>query len=191
LKPLVEEFRRIAGVHAKATKARFARAVLGSSVIRVFAKGTKPGLQDVLMGLPTEELGGLRSQAEFNRWYRRQLARVAREVRRRNKGNDRVQPGLKWGHSAKVLSLYLRDLVLHTRLFSERQAKRIAAWLYVPIDGVVIRRMSKLGVPLPFDQIQEIATAKVFDDAQSILAIAARKARVPRVWFDDNWADRQ
>lgn len=187
---LAEEFRRIAGEHRMALRARFARANLGASVIRVFASGTKPGLLRVLRELPVDDLRRL-ERSGFRAWYRRQLEKVARELRKRNRDNVRLQPGLKWGHAAKVLSLYLRDIVLHSRYFPDATARRVERWLYVPVDGIVIRRLKELGVELPFGSIREIDTAAKFELVQGRLDRAARSARVPRVWFDDIWADRE
>jgi hypothetical protein len=48
-----------------------------------------------------------------------------------------------------------------------------------------------LKMRLPFKRIREIDTAKKFYDVQTALGAAAREAGVPRVWFDDNWSDRE
>jgi hypothetical protein len=44
---------------------------------------------------------------------------------------------------------------------------------------------------MPFDRIREIDSAAKFRVPQRALADAAKSARVPRVWFDDNWAERR
>jgi len=44
---------------------------------------------------------------------------------------------------------------------------------------------------LPFKAIKEIDTTEKFYDVQELLGEAAAKVGVPRVWFDDNWGDRQ
>ncbi len=186
---LQDEFARIAREHQSALKARVARGVLGSSVIRVFTKGTKPSLLPLLAALPAEDLRKLNANT-FPRWYEHQLDRIVSIIAPLNASNRRVHPGLKWGHAAKVLSLFLRDIVLHTRFFDDGQVERISGWLYVPIDSVVIDRLGVLGIPLPFEKIREIDSAKKFHEVQDLLAREAVRAAVPRVWFDDNWADR-
>jgi hypothetical protein len=186
---LENEFRILKREHREAMKARAALIVLGSSVIRVFKAETKTGLCLVLVSLPVDELAQLKPE-EFVSWYNRQLNRVAREVRRLNHVNARIQPGLKWGHSAKVLSLYLRDLVLHTQYFSRTQAKRISPWLYAPIDGIVIRKLKGLHVKISFRSIREIDSKSKFTKVQKTLGTAAELVGIPRVWFDDNWARR-
>jgi hypothetical protein len=52
-------------------------------------------------------------------------------------------------------------------------------------------RLRKLGMKLAFDRIREIDTAERFFGVQQQLGEAARKVDVPRVWFDDNWGDRE
>ena len=159
-------------------------------MIRVFAAQTKPGLKKALLDLPVDALPQI-GKHRFRSWYEIQLDRLAKEVRIRNSNNSRLLPGIKWGHSGKVLSLYLRDLVLHTRYFTETESSTIADWLYVPIDGILIQRLAKLGVSLPFRQIREIDSPAKFYAVQDRLQEAAVKVGVPRVWFDDNWADRK
>ena len=60
-------------------RSRVARVVLGASVIRVFAPGTKPGLLQTLEDIPVDEL----QQAvttNFDEWYESQLEKVATEI---------------------------------------------------------------------------------------------------------------
>ena len=184
------EFERIRREHRDALRKRIVRATLGGSVIRVFAQGTKPGLARVLEQVPVDDLPGL-DQKRFEEWFEVQLERVARELRKRNHKNPRLQPGLKRGHAVKVLSLYLRDLVAHTRYFDDRAARRIERWLHVPVDRIVIGRLRCLGVRFEFRGIREISSRAKFLQVQECLEEAAVRIGVPRVWFDDNWADRQ
>ncbi len=184
------EFVRIHDCHRDAMRMRMARSVLGASVIRVFAPDTKAGLQKTLYAVPIDDLLDV-GQLGFRQWYEEQLERVAVEIRIRNSDNSRLLPGLKWGHSSKVLYLYLVGLVEQSRYFSDKDCRKIAPWLYVPIDGVVIDRLRKLGVQLPFRKIREIDTSEKFYSVQDHLHEAASKIDIPRIWFDDNWADRQ
>ena len=73
----------------------------------------------------------------------------------------------------------------------DAEAARISPWLYSPIDHVVINRLWKLHGPLPFWQIKGIDTPDKFYLVQDLLGQAAAKVGVSRVWFDDNWGDRQ
>jgi len=158
-------------------------------VMRVFAPDTKPGLLTTLEDLPVDDLPQV-AKKEFQGWYETQLDEAAAEIRKRNSENERVQPGLKWGHSAKVLSLYLRDLVEHSRYFTDREAKAIAPSLHVPIDGIVIDRLRALEVATPCRKIKEIDSADKFYEFQEVLEAAAKRVGVPRIWFDDNWGAR-
>lgn len=188
---LEREFERIKLDHHEALKATAARVVLGSSVIRVFEKGTKKKLMTVLARIRIDGLYKVRNQQQFKLWFEKELNKVAVAVRKTNRANCRIYPGYKWGHSTKVLTLYIREMVLKSRHFNDNQVKRISSWLYIPIDSIAIKRLRKLGVKLPFNNIKEICTSKMFYGTQDILAKAAIKANVPRIWFDDNWGDRQ
>jgi hypothetical protein len=166
-----------------------ARDATGPSVIRVFAKGTRPPLLDALLELPVTEISRLRSKAEFERWYERQLEKVARSLRKTNRGSQRVYPGIKWGHAAKVLSIYLRNLILHSRFFPNRVVHRVKPWLFVPVDSYTIKNLKGCGVEPPFNHIREIATRGRFYFAQNLLGERCPRG-VARIVFDDGWADR-
>lgn len=136
-------------------------------------------------------LKAIKSPKAYRKWFKRELDRLAPVIRKNNKQNKRINPGYKWGHASKVLCLYVRDVVLCSRYFADADAKRIEEWLYVPIDGIVMRDLKSLGERFPFEKIREIATARNFYLVQEkILGEAARKAGVPRVWFDDVWGSR-
>jgi hypothetical protein len=187
---LTEEFRRIKREHRKALRYR-AALVMGPSVTRVFRRGTKKALIPALEAIDVDRLRGVRSQQQFREWFDEHLAKVARGIRRLNAHNDRVNPGYKWGHATKVLTLFVREIVLCSRYFSDAEAKRLSPWLYAPIDGIIIRRLERLGECLPFDRIRQIDTPRKFYGVQERLGEAAAAVGVPRVWFDDNWGDRQ
>ena len=116
---LLEEYKRIGDHHAEAGRYYFARVVLGSSVIRVFQKYSKPVIMRALLRLDIRSLGGIRSQKAYIEVFEDQLESLAQAIRRSNRQNNRVKPGLKWGHATKVLCLYHRDMVLHSRYFSQ------------------------------------------------------------------------
>lgn len=166
-----------------------ARDATGASVIRVLARGTRPDLLHELVQLPVDNIGTLRSKKEFERWFERQLHTVAGTVRKGNRRNPRVQPGLKWGHGAKVLSIYVRSLVLHSRFFPDRVVNRVKPWPFVPVDGYSIKKLRSCGVNPPFGRIKDIATRRAFYFVQELLADSCGR-RVARVVFDDSWADR-
>jgi hypothetical protein len=90
-----------------------------------------------------------------------------------------------------VLALYLRDLVLYSRYFPDADVERIAFWLYCPVDSIVMKRMRELGEKPGVFLISGIDSARKFWHVQDTLGIAAERAGVPRVWFDDNWGDRE
>ena len=189
---LDEEYRRIATAHRAATRHFTARSCIPASVTRVFATGTKAALLPVLAAIPVDELPALGSQVEFRAWFERHLDTVGTAILRLNPPAVRpgIHPGYKWGHATKVLALYLRDLVLFSRYFPDADAERIAFWLYCPVDSVVMKRMRELREQPGVFQISGIDSPARFWRIQDTLGTAAARAGVPRVWFDDNWGDR-
>jgi hypothetical protein len=106
----------------------------------------------------------------------------------RNGDNPRVQPGLRWGHATKLLSLTVAGIVVGSRFFSDAEVDRIQPWLYCPIDSRIIQRLKDLGYAPPFERIKEIDSAEKFYSTQELLGASARQVGVPRILFDDNWA---
>jgi hypothetical protein len=187
---LEKAFTRIREEHAAAIQVRSARAVLGSSVIRVFHPGTKYPLLDKLASLDIKSLKSIRTQDAFRKKFEQHLNQVHNTVRRLNVGNGRIHPGGKWGHCTKVLCLYLREIVLHSRLLPDAVVARLQHYLYVPIDTIVLKELKRVGAEVPFRRIKDLATAQHFYLLQDLLGEAARRKHVPRIWFDDVWAVR-
>jgi hypothetical protein len=188
---LVQEFKRLKRGREHALRKRAAMSVLGGSVIRVFNPETKEHLVKLLCTVPVKELASIKSDQKYRCWFEKQLSRVARCIKRTNADNRRIDPGYKWGHAGKVLNLYLRDIVHNSRYFSDSVVTRLGFWLYIPIDRILLRRLRELDCKTGLKAIKDIDTAKKYFRVQDILSPAAEKVGVPRVWFDDNWADRQ
>ena len=190
---LVEAFRCIGERHGDTMRLRAARVVLGPAVIRVFEPETKGKLLKALGKVPVDQLKKLESDNDFERWFAGQLNKIAAVIRKNNRSNARIGKSPRWGHVAKVLMLYIRDIVFNSRYFCEDEVLRIGSWLYAPVDSLVIEELKnkKYGLRLPFHKIKEIDTAQKFHWVQRVLGEAARKAGVPRVFFDDIWALRE
>jgi hypothetical protein len=188
---IVTEFERIRREHRQALRHRGARVTLGSSVVRVFTPGTKDKLFPILVEIPLEEMTRLKNQQEFRTWFEHWLEVLAEVIKRHNPHNRKIHPGYNWGHAAKILTLYLREMVLNSRYFSDEEVLGIAPLLYTPIDTIAIRRLTQLGHVPPFRAIREINTPEKFYGVQELLGEGAARVRVPRIWFDDNWGDRQ
>ncbi len=188
--PVARELRLRHGRSSNAVRHWCARAATGSSVIRVFASDTKPPLLQGLVVVPVEEMAGLRTREEFESWFEARLHEVAETLQEKNRLNSRVQPGLTWGHTAKVLAIYIRAIVLHSRFFPDDIVARVKPWLFVPVDNIVIKRLETCGVRTPFRKIREIASRADFYFVQNLLAERC-DAGIARVVFDDGWADRE
>ncbi len=186
-KSLCEEFARLKNGHRQAIKERAARVTLGSSVIRAFEENTRAELIPVIARTNIDTLLAIYDQESYSKWFDRLVGRIWHAIAPLNQNRSSIMPGGKWGHSAKIAAIFVREVVLCSRYFPDREAKRLSPLLYVPIDGVIMRRLKTLGVKLPFARIREIETRKQFYDVQKLLGEAANKEKVPRIWFDDNW----
>lgn len=159
--------------------------------MRVYAKGTRDALLLLLPEIDVDTMTRFVSQEQFSAWFDDHVDQITKLVERHNPRNPRIRPGIKWGHSTKIMALYTRDLVLSSRYFSDTDAEKISFFLHVPVDSVVIGRLREIGMRQPFAKIKEIDTRAKFYGVQEALATAARPYGIPRVWFDDNWGDRQ
>ena len=111
--------------HHNAILERSALVILGSSVIRVFKTGTKKDVFKILKKLPVPELKSISNESQFQKWFNIQLNKIYSALKKKNQDNHSVQPGLKWGHATKILCLYLREVVLNSRYFSDKEIHRI------------------------------------------------------------------
>jgi hypothetical protein len=187
---LKKEFRRLKKHHREAIRARLARSTIGSSVGRVLKKDSKKQIWPTLEKIPVDEILRLRSEQDYKKWFEKQLGVLAREIDKTNKRNARIYPGYKWGHATKILCLYLRDVVIYREYFLKNYREKVKYWLYCSIDSQVMSALKRCKVNLPFKKIKDIDTPEKFYDVQDKLKQAASEAGVPRIWFDDNWADR-
>ena len=186
----IQEYSRIKKHHWETERRFFARLNLPLSVLRVFKPGTKGKIFNVLVNIDIKKLGAIRSQEHFRMYFEKNLSSLARVISKMNRGNTRVYPGYKWGHGTKILCLFLRDTVLHSHQFSDKIANRLSYYLYAPLDNIVIGRLEDLDIAIPFSSIKEIDSSKKFYNVQDALGEASRQVGVPRVWFDDIWAQR-
>ena len=182
---LKAEFRRIKENHRIAVRWTAAKLVPGSSVIRVYRKGAKKILVPALFDVDMESLNNIHSQDEYKSWFKKGLDRLDRALIEGANGT-RPCPGGKWGHPAKVLILYVKELVaFRDDFFRFDLRERIIPWLYTPIDSIVINRLKKdVGIKLPFQWIKDI-DSDAFFQVQDILKQAADEVEVPRILFDD------
>jgi hypothetical protein len=172
---LAEEFGRIKNNHKEAIKIRVARVCFSGSTGRVFESKSSGGIK-----------------AKFQIWFEKNLEEVVKAVPDKTSRGEKISEGArKWGYGTKILNLFVRDIVLHSRYFTDTQSERMQKFLYVPIDGIIIDKLCKLGEKLCFDKIKEIDTREKFYEIQNRLGQAASEFSVPRVWFDDNWGNRK
>lgn len=187
---LVDEYRKIGKKHRELDIKRTAMVTLAPSVIRVFNQGTRSGLIECLKDIPIEEMREIKTEQSFKIFYCKQLDRVVKVVEKSNLKNLRLGRGLMWGHCTKVLSIYLYELVLRTRLFSTAQVKVLTPLLYVPLDSILLKRLRNCGMTNLPQKIKALSKKRQFWEIQDFLKKAAKKAGIPAIYFNDVWADR-
>ncbi len=186
------EFTRIKESHRQAVRETVARMSLPGSITRVFKSGTKADLMGALLDVPVDELPSIRDEKAFQSWFEKRLEIFAEVILERNRvaEGSRIHPGYKWGHGAKVLSVYLHNLVSYSRYFTDEEAAQIEPLLCCPIDGLALERLTLVGARQDWTLIRELHSSDAYWRLQDTLAASARRAGVPRVWFDDNWGSR-
>ncbi len=178
---LKEEFKRIKENHQNAIIRRTALTALGPSMVRFLPRGTKENIIPTLCRIKFNELLKFNSQDEYQKWFEKNLGKVASKIEIGNSGRR------KWAYAAKILNLFLRDVVSNSRFFDDNQANEIIGWLYAPIDKKVLDRLRKLIEKRIPNELRYVDSKKKFYKIQEVLGEAAKKVGVPRVWFDDVW----
>ena len=196
---LEEKFREIKDNQERLTIGRVAKVCFSGSTGRVFPNTTgKPEgsasvpIREVLKTIAVDELPEIKNQEAFKAWFEEQLKKVFKVIPCKTSKNEDLSEGArKWGYAAKILCLFLRDMIEHCRYFTPEQAEKVRQWLYCPIDKNVIDNMKECGVSLPFSKIMEVDTReKFYDEVQERLSEAADNVEVPRILFDYVWSDR-
>lgn len=188
-KKLVENFREIKIRQKDSAIKRTALVTLGASLIRVFEKKTKEDLLEVLGSVPIADLRKINSESKFETFYKLQLNRIERAVLKRNAKNKKLGKGLKWGHCTKVLSIFLREIVLRSRIFPDTRVDQLKPFLYAPLDSKVLRRLRKCGLAKVPHKINKLKTARQFWELQESIRKAAKEAGTFAIYLDDVWVE--
>lgn len=193
LKNLLKEIK--ANHNDKNTREKSAKVVLGPSVLLPFGKGTKDEIRKVLSKITIIGLKKYKTQAGFKEMFYKQATKIAKILRKGIiiKKNKKSCLG---AHAPKILSLYLRDLLVSSRgSITRKEFNRVEKLLYVPIDGKIIKKLNKLEFTLfkkkkkKIEAMVGITEIKTFFETQKAIARYIKKLRInmPRVWFDDVW----
>lgn len=186
---LIEQFRQIKVRMEKTAVKRTALITLGPSLIRVFEKKTKKDLRKALESVQIKKLRDIKNESDFKNFYVNNLNRIKKAVLKRNAKNKKLGNGLKWGHCTKVLSIFLREIVLRSRIFPDADVKRLEPFLYAPLDSKVLRRLRNCGLPKVPRRINELGTASQFWRLQESIKKAASPADLFAVNLDDIWVE--
>jgi hypothetical protein len=196
---LEEEYQRIKDNHRRAMIARVARVCFSGSTSRVFPKAKSKNeksandiIKEALRTIDVDTLPSFKTQEEFRLWFEEKLKLILDVIPQRNSHGKILSEGSrKWGYGAKILCLFLRDMIENCLYFSVDKVEETRKCLYVPIDDIIINKLGECGVTLPFSKIKEIDSSEKFYLVQNILGQVSEEIGVPRIWFDDNWGDRQ
>ena len=190
-KKLIEKFRQIKKQRQRKDAAikRTALVTLGASLIRVFKEKTKHDILDALISVPIEDLRKINNESEFRAFYKHQLNRIEKAVLRKNARNRTLGKGLKWGHCTKILSIFIREVVLRSRICSNKEVKRLVPFLYVPLDSKVLRKLRDCELSEVPRRIKDLSTAGQFWNLQELIGRAAKEAGTFAIYLDDVWVE--
>lgn len=189
---LKKEYKKIKNKHDDTVVQKTALIVLGSSIIRVFKRGTKKDIVKVLQRISIDDMKrACKSKNRFKKWFIQKSQRVDRVLRPRKRMPKKESR--RWAHATKITSLYLRDLLCQcSKKFTKTSYDHIEKMLYMPLDGIVLAALKKLckeykcGIEIP-NSMSGLNKKQQFFDIQDCLRCHADKVGVPAIWFDDIW----
>lgn len=189
-KTLEDKFREIRGKHYETIKEKTAKVVLGPSVIRALRKGTKTPLQKELSRVNIKNLiTWSKDRVSFEKYFLKESRNIEKIISSIH-GSKSVNAH---AHAAKILALYCRDLILNSlscNLIKLSTYNRLERLLFCPIDGIVIDALREIeGGKELLSGVKSMKDMKKSDfmKIQNWLMAAAKKTKVPCVWFDDVW----
>lgn len=172
------------------TKTRIAKIILGSSVIRVFRAGTKLRLLSYLITFDVDSVANVLSQEDFNQWHMHNVNNVFQVITEDGNYENIPEEGLRWGHSTKILNLFLGHLIFYSNYFQDflnvEEAKK---FLHVPLDSKafeVLRDNDVEDVPTRIKWL----TSESYYRLQNEIRNAAAEYDLPPIYFDEYaWAN--
>lgn len=150
-------------------------------------------IRKALKGIEVNQLPKIKTQEKFKEWFEKQLEKVFVVIPCRTSGKksqELSEDARRWGYAAKILCLFLKEVVEHRRYFTSEDAEKARRWLYCPIDSIVMSKLRECNVSLPFSQIKGIDKDK-FYNVQKQLGNAAKNEGVSRILFDYVWSERE
>ncbi len=186
LKALEKQLRKQGRAERKSIVVRQAKTCIGPSTWRTLAAETNDDVAPALKQIDLKKLVACRKPAEFRKFFCEELKRVDRALARKNK----TVKGRKWGYGTKILSLFLRGMVLHTRYFDYKVVERLTPLLYVPVDRIVLNNLRKAELDTRCRAIKDMSQ-ETFWQIQEWLAEAASNVGVPSIIFDDVWSNQE
>ena len=173
-------------IYRELTKQRIGKIVLGSSVIRVFVKGTKDALLKCLHKIPVERALYLHTQAEYDRWHYHQVKKVYNCLRYQRGNISRIgnNTGLEFGHATKIVNLFIGHLVFYSPYFKKKDTITISTFLHVPLDRKVfdaLRACNVEGVPPSIKKVDKTTYYRLQDEIRQ----HAKAHKLPPLYFDE------
>jgi hypothetical protein len=176
--------------YKNAIKARVAKIILGSSVIRVFKGGSKISLTECLGKIDVDYLLKISSRKEYDAWHLAGINKIYSCLKKEPVNIDRLsKEGLKWGHSTKIFNLFIGHLVTMSPYFDKTEDyERIRFYLHVPLDSKAFEVLRDCGIKHVPKNIKQV-TQKDYKNIQALLFQASEMHNIPALHFDEYaWA---
>lgn len=169
----------------KLSISRVAKVTLGSSVIRTFKSGTKEHLESALKKIDLDSLKLVKSKEQYDAWHLVQLNAVSKALSKTEGNGVKLGKGIKWGHAAKVLNIFIALLVFYSPVFEGyKNIGIIKNYLHAPFDSKVFKKLKELGVKDVPTSIKSIDLVR-YRYLQNVIYSAARNTRVSPFLLDE------
>jgi hypothetical protein len=127
----------------------------------------------------------LRSQAQYDSCLKRLIKKLCQKR------------GLRFGHAAKLMNLYVKELLSRREVLAARDFRQLWKHAHVPLDRIVF---DSFRCDFP-ECAHEIGLAKhpsikslserQYDEIQDLIRTAARREGLPAIAYDLCWAIRE
>ncbi len=172
------------------------RTFAGQAIFRIFEKHSAEKIRDILLRLIVDGKSLVRATSCDD--YDNKLHTVVLAVRSGVKTNKRQGFGKpSFGQAAKVVNLYVKELVSRPGVIHERDRQRLFKRAHVPLDNIVLdNAWNDFRAQLVRRGLQSKPTLKKlkrreYDIIQQVLRDEARKEGMSPLSYDLVWALRR
>lgn len=168
--------------YKKCIKRRIIKIILGSSVIRVFKKGTKKDVVRTLEGINLDELKFILTSRNYDEWQRKQVNKLYTTLIKMNANLK----GLKWGHACKIFNLYISHIIFYSQYFDDlKLINKIKYFIHAPIDSKVLKVLNNTKNFKSLPKSLSLMTEAYYVEIQAEVRMISNKYNCPPFYLDE------